>query len=51
MVILFFKYCLIGLAIGAVLGPIGLLFIQKTLEVGIYAAAAIGLGAALADGV
>lgn len=41
---------IIGFAIGAVVGPIGILCIKNTLEFGFYAGMAVGLGAALADG-
>jgi len=41
----------IGVAIAAPVGPIGLLCIKKTLELGIAGAIAVGLGAALADSV
>lgn len=42
---------MIGVAIAALVGPISLLFIRKTLEIGLWGAIAVGLGAALADGV
>ncbi len=42
---------LIGLAIAAPVGPIGMLCIRKTLELGLIGAIAVGLGAALADSV
>lgn len=42
---------LIGLAIAAPVGPIGMLCIRKTLEIGLIGAIAVGLGAALADSV
>ncbi len=41
----------IGIAIAAPVGPIGLLCIKKTLELGIVGAIAVGLGAALADSI
>lgn len=47
----FLQAILIGITVGAVVGPISLLFIRKTLEDGIKSAIAIGLGVALADGV
>ncbi len=40
---------MIGIAIAAPVGPIGMLCIRKTLEIGLAGAVAIGLGAALAD--
>jgi len=40
---------LIGIAIAAPVGPIGMLCIRKTLEIGLIGAIAVGLGAALAD--
>lgn len=40
----------IGVAIAAPVGPIGMLFIRKTLEIGFKSALSVGLGAALADG-
>ena len=42
---------LIGLAIAAPVGPIGILCIRRTLEHGLRGALAVGLGAALADSV
>lgn len=46
---LFLEACLIGFVIAAIIGPIGLLFIRKTLEFGVIGAASVGLGIALAD--
>lgn len=46
-----FKAWMIGIAIAAPVGPIGLLCIKKTLELGIKGALLVGLGAALADSV
>jgi putative LysE/RhtB family amino acid efflux pump len=46
---LFLKAVLMGLAIAAPLGPIGALCIQRTLERGLLAGVAGGLGTALAD--
>lgn len=46
-----FKSWVIGIAIAAPVGPIGMLCIKKTLELGIKAALLVGLGAALADSV
>ena len=43
------KAWLIGIAIAAPVGPIGLLCIKKTLEHGIKGALLVGLGAAVAD--
>jgi putative LysE/RhtB family amino acid efflux pump len=42
---------IIGVAIAAPVGPIGMLCIRKTLEIGMVGAIAVGLGAALADSV
>jgi putative LysE/RhtB family amino acid efflux pump len=42
---------IIGIAIAAPVGPIGMLCIRKTLETGLVGALAVGLGAALADSV
>jgi threonine/homoserine/homoserine lactone efflux protein len=47
----FLQAMLIGLAIAAPVGPIGLLCIQRTLTLGFGAGLATGLGAAAADGV
>lgn len=47
--LLFFKAVLIGFSIAAPVGPIGLLTIQRTLERGMTAGFATGMGAALAD--
>lgn len=44
------KAWLIGIAIAAPVGPIGMLCIRKTLELGLKGAILVGLGAALADG-
>lgn len=44
------KAWLIGVAIAAPVGPIGMLCIRKTLELGVKGALLVGLGAALADG-
>lgn len=46
-----FKAWMIGIAIAAPIGPIGMLCIKKTLELGIKGALLVGLGAALADSV
>jgi putative LysE/RhtB family amino acid efflux pump len=46
----FIKAWLIGIAIAAPVGPIGMLCIRKTLELGLKGALLVGLGAALADG-
>lgn len=45
------KAWLIGIAIAAPVGPIGMLCIRKTLEFGFFGAVAVGIGAAFADGV
>jgi len=47
--ILFFKATLLGVAIAAPVGPIGLLCIQRTLQFGLVSGLASGLGAATAD--
>ena len=47
---LFIKGLLVGLAIAAPVGPIGVLCIQRTLHEGFSIGLATGLGAALADG-
>lgn len=49
--ILFGKALLVGLAVAAPVGPIGLICIQRTLTRGIRAGIASGLGAATADAV
>ncbi len=41
---------LIGFVIAASFGPIGMLCVRKTIEIGFSGAIAVGLGAALADG-
>ncbi len=46
-----FKAWMIGIAIAAPVGPIGMLCIKKTLELGMKGALLVGLGAALADSV
>lgn len=51
MITHFLQAWLIGVAIAAPVGPIGMLCIRKTLETGLAGAIAVGLGAALADGV
>jgi len=43
------KAWMIGVAVAAPVGPIGLLCIRKTLELGLKGAILVGLGAALAD--
>lgn len=49
LLLVFLKAGFIGLAIAAPVGPIGILCIRKTLELGLYGALAVGLGAAFAD--
>lgn len=49
LLIAFFKAWMIGFAIAAPVGPIGVLCIKKTLELGFYGTMAVGLGAASAD--
>jgi threonine/homoserine/homoserine lactone efflux protein len=48
---LFFQSLLIGFSIAAPVGPIGLLTIQRTVQLGPRAGLATGLGAAVADAV
>ncbi|MBP9693429.1 MAG: LysE family transporter [Alphaproteobacteria bacterium] len=45
----FFEAWIIGIAIAAPVGPIGMLCIRKTLEIGLKGALLVGLGAAIAD--
>ena len=45
----FMKAWMIGIALAAPLGPIGMLCIRKTFEQGLFGALAVGGGAALAD--
>jgi putative LysE/RhtB family amino acid efflux pump len=47
----FIEACLIGIAIAAPVGPIGMLCIRKTIDLGLKGSLAVGLGAALADSV
>ncbi len=49
MLLVFLKAWLIGFAIAAPVGPIGVLCIRKTLELGLMGTFAVGIGAALAD--
>lgn len=49
MFLVFLKAWLIGFAIAAPVGPIGVLCIRKTLELGLMGTFAVGIGAALAD--
>lgn len=49
--VLFAKALVVGVSIAAPVGPIGLLTIQRTLDQGMRAGLATGLGAAAADGV
>ena len=50
LLILFGQAMLVGLAIAAPVGPIGLLCIDRTLRLGAWTGLATGLGAATADG-
>src|SRR5690349_8507582 len=50
MLIFFLKGLLIGLAIAAPVGPIGILCIQRSLQEGFKIGLFTGLGAAMADG-
>lgn len=45
------KAWVVGMAIAAPVGPIGMLCIRKTLELGFLGTIAVGLGAALADSI
>ncbi len=49
--LVFIKGFIIGLCIAAPVGPIGILCINRTLSMGLFAGLASGLGAALADAV
>jgi threonine/homoserine/homoserine lactone efflux protein len=51
LAVLFGQSLLIGLSIAAPVGPIGLLTIQRTLQLGPAAGLSTGLGAAAADAV
>ena len=51
MIFLFFRGLILGLAIAAPVGPIGLLCIRRSLSYGTVAGLLSGLGAATADGV
>lgn len=51
LILCFLKAFFIGFAIAAPVGPIGMLCIRKTIEFGFAGALAVGLGAAIADGV
>ncbi len=48
---LFFKAWLIGIAIAAPVGPIGMLCIRKTMQIGLIGAISLGFGAAFADAI
>lgn len=39
-----FEAFLIGMAVAAIFGPISMLFVQKTLKIGVGGAIAVGLG-------
>jgi putative LysE/RhtB family amino acid efflux pump len=49
MIITFLTGILIGIAVAAPIGPIGLLCVRKTLEFGFVGTVAVGLGTAMAD--
>ncbi|HLF67016.1 MAG TPA: LysE family transporter, partial [Gammaproteobacteria bacterium] len=49
MIFTFLIGCIIGLAVAAPIGPVGLLCVRKTLEFGLIGTLAVGLGTALAD--
>lgn len=51
IILYFFKAWTIGIAIAAIIGPIGMLCIKKTLELGLRGACLVGLGAAAADSI
>lgn len=46
---LLLKACIAGMIICSIIGPIAILFINKTIEFGIKGALAVGIGASLAD--
>lgn len=46
---LFLKACCAGIIICGIIGPIAILFINKTIEYGVKGALAVGIGASLAD--
>ncbi len=46
---LFFKTTAVGFALSALIGPITILFMKKTLDIGIKGALSVGIGATLAD--
>lgn len=46
---LFLKACCAGIIICSIIGPIAILFINKTIEYGAKGALAVGIGASLAD--
>jgi putative LysE/RhtB family amino acid efflux pump len=46
----FFKSYIIGFTIAAIFGPISMLFIRKTIELGLIGAVAVGLGSSIATG-
>ncbi len=48
---LFFQACVIGGMVAIPIGPVGLLVIQRSLQVGWLAGVASGIGAAIADGI
>lgn len=48
-IIYFLKSWFIGLAIAAIVGPISMFFIRKTLELGFIGAISVGLGACVGD--
>lgn len=47
----FWKGIVIGIAVAAPVGPVGLLCVQRTLQDGLWVGLASGLGAATADGI
>lgn len=48
---LFLKACCAGMIICFIIGPIAILFVNKTIEYGVKGALAVGIGASLADAV
>jgi putative LysE/RhtB family amino acid efflux pump len=51
MIIIFLTGILIGLAVAAPIGPVGLLCMRKTLEFGLMGTVAVAVGTALADAI
>src|SRR5437899_2374914 len=49
--IVFAKGCMLGFSLAMIVGPIGILCIQQTINAGFWCGIAVGLGAAVADGI